>query len=1078
MPRSAPRRALTRSLLALALGCAFVSPAGALGVQLKWSYEPNISGLHLGCSLAAVGDVNGDGIGDLASSAVGGAWLFYGSTAGPFVLPHWTGTGYATTPAAIGDVNGDGFADLGLYDPSTISVAGRVDVFAGSPSGPGSTPMLTLTGPIDASNWGPLVAAGDVNGDGYDDIVLVADQHAHVGTGRIYLYAGSPAGPGSSPSWSYSFTGNRKLISALAAGDVNGDGYADIAALVRITDINQSDSTAAVLFFAGSPSGFPSSPSWVFQSQIFAYMACPGDLDGDGYSDMLATAGTGFGSVTAFIRGSAGGPVSGGNYPGGLSGWMGDVNNDGVGDFATFAEGFTCLCGNPACIPCGVFPDIARFFLSGSPAITGYGFGAPAGDVGGDGRGTVMTGSCNYSNGQTDEGQISIWAWDSAVVDTIPRAHDGSGAGAEFGTAVAAIGDLNGDGFGDFAVGAPGYGDEFPRMGRVSVFLGPRTDIAAVAAFGVNGSRSNAALGSALAGVGDVNGDGYADLLMGAPHYSNGETDEGEVQLLLGGAVPDSTPDWSIESNQANAKLGAAVAWAGDVNGDGYSDVLVAAPGGSLVGPASVGSGRPPAATIEGSDAHAMLYLGSNTGLGVSPAWTVSGDSFSGFATAVAGIGDVNRDGYSDIAVGVPGLDQVLVYLGSPSGPSTTPAFTLTGAGAFGTSIAAAGDVNGDGYADVIVGSPRLGFEAQPGRAEVFLGSNSGPVTPAAWTADGVFSDQLGAAVTGAGDFDDDGYSDVAVGLPGHSSGSGEVLVYAGSATGLSTLPVATIPDAVSGENLGASLATGDIDGNGYSDLMIGVPNHLVAEYGEGRVDISLGYCTTGKALIPRQARADGSPPIALLGAAGVNAFRNRLRGSNGSGRCRVRLEWQVHALGGAWGPIQRGPWIDTGAPQGPLGSRVDLSGLVPGLAAATPYAWRARVAARTPLPFQRSRWVSMPGNGAHETDIRTGAAVLAVSPGHAARLGRLIQSAQPNPTSSAVRVMLALPADQAAVLEVLDVSGRRIRRITSSAGTAATRELTWDARNDAGVRVKAGLYIFRVTTAGRSEMLRLVVLR
>jgi len=118
-------------------------------------------------------------------------------------------------------------------------------------------------------------------------------------------------------------------------------------------------------------------------------------------------------------------------------------------------------------------------------------------------------------------------------------------------------------------------------------------------------------------------------------------------------------------------------------------------------------------------------------------------------------------------------------------------------------------------------------------------------------------------------------------------------------------------------------------------------------------------------------------------------------------------------------------------------------------------------------------------GNGTgRRTAIRTGAAVLAVSPGDAARLGRLIQSAQPNPTNSAVRVTLALPADNAVLLEVLAVSGRRIRRITSSSGAAATRELTWDARNDAGVSVRAGLYIFRVTTAGRSEVQRVVVLR
>jgi len=125
-------------------------------------------------------------------------------------------------------------------------------------------------------------------------------------------------------------------------------------------------------------------------------------------------------------------------------------------------------------------------------------------------------------------------------------------------------------------------------------------------------NQASALFGNAVATAGDVNGDGYSDVIVAAENYDNGETDEGRAFVYLGSASGLSfTPAWTAESNQALANFGYNVATAGDVNGDGYSDVLV---GSSLYDNGETNEGR------------AYLYLGSPSGLGLTPAWTAEGD--------------------------------------------------------------------------------------------------------------------------------------------------------------------------------------------------------------------------------------------------------------------------------------------------------------------------------------------------------------------------------------------------------------------------------------------------------------------
>jgi hypothetical protein len=172
-----------------------------------------------------------------------------------------------------------------------------------------------------------------------------------------------------------------------------------------------------------------------------------------------------------------------------------------------------------------------------------------------------------------------------------------------------------------------------------------------------------------------------------------------------------STPALTLTGENTNNYFGYSVATTGDVNGDGYADVVVGAYGyNSLTG-------------------RAYVYYGSAAGLSATPALTLTGENPGDqFGFSVATAGGVNGDGYSDVVVGLPGslsgTGRVYVYHGSPAGLSATPALTLTGENpndAFGSSVATAGDVNGDGYADLVVGAD--GSNSLTGRAYVYHGS-------------------------------------------------------------------------------------------------------------------------------------------------------------------------------------------------------------------------------------------------------------------------------------------------------------------------------------------------------------------
>jgi len=185
------------------------------------------------------------------------------------------------------------------------------------------------------------------------------------------------------------------------------------------------------------------------------------------------------------------------------------------------------------------------------------------------------------------------------------------------------------------------------------VFLGSSSGVAsgspATAAATLQSNQVGAQLGGSVAGAGDVNGDGYADVIVGAPNYDSGEVDEGAAFVFLGSSsgVASGSPATAaatLQSNQVGAQLGGSVAGAGDVNGDGYADVIVGA------------SGYDAGETDEGV---AFVFLGSASGIASgSPAAAgvalQSNQVNARLGHSVAGAGDGNGDGYADVIVGAP----------------------------------------------------------------------------------------------------------------------------------------------------------------------------------------------------------------------------------------------------------------------------------------------------------------------------------------------------------------------------------------------------------------------------------------
>lgn len=348
--------------------------------------------------------------------------------------------------------------------------------------------------------------------------------------------------------------------------------------------------------------------------------------------------------------------------------------------------------------------------------------------------------------------------------------------------------------------------------------------------------------GAALA-MGDFNGDGLADLAVGAPNEApGGDPDSGILYVFAGtpfGLAPSQalSQEGGLGANEAGDLFSASLA-TGDFNGDGYDDLAVGGPG-------EAPRSDPKSGTV-------FLFRGGPEGLSHWHAVTQreleaneTDDAF-GFSLAA---GDFDDDGHDDLAVGAPGetvggnADSGLVFLFQGSAGELVPWMVLgqddpeigEAGDRFGEALAV-GDFNGDGRDDLAVGAPGESVGDGPASGAVFTfhggtsGVVAGPFIHQANLGLNEAGDRFGQALA-AGDFDRDGNDDLAVGAPGEAPGGdpegGGFFVYRGGAAGLT--PQAGFNQSGLGLNeagdlFGSALATGDFDGDGMDDLAVGAP--------------------------------------------------------------------------------------------------------------------------------------------------------------------------------------------------------------------------------------------------------------
>jgi FG-GAP repeat protein/VCBS repeat protein len=367
------------------------------------------------------------------------------------------------------------------------------------------------------------------------------------------------------------------------------------------------------------------------------------------------------------------------------------------------------------------------------------------GDVDGDGVSDLAVGSFHPAG--SNEGATYVYSGATAV---LIRRIDGAQQNEGLGFSLAALNDVDGDGVPDLAIGAPWSSEPGGTNGRVGVYSGAT---GALVWFQPSQGYS-ALLGYSVARVGDVDGDGADDFVAGAPYLNNDPNVNVGAAYLFSGKTGTLLYTWL--GNEDYLKLGYACGAAGDANGDGIPDVAVGA-------------------KWYGGNERGRVYLYSGKDGSLLQTWTGTIDGAL-LGSGLAAMGDLNGDGFADLAVGSLGGTDVFLY----SGKDGSVIDTIHGNPAqngFGASLANAGDLDGDGIPELIVGDPEDGsLFSQGGSVRLFNGSTHRELYRFDAERAGA---HFGSAVAGGADLNGDGVPDLLAGAP--YARQGRVYLFAGN---------------------------------------------------------------------------------------------------------------------------------------------------------------------------------------------------------------------------------------------------------------------------------------------------------
>ena len=1011
---------------------------GSSGYRIDGAFGQGFTGMFID----TVGDINGDGYSDIlvehhwknAVLIYGGEFGVNGWSAGQASLDvsamdsangiwidqvssswnDWdpvTGLNeifYNGGVSQAGDMNGDGFDDFVIsgvmHDANFVSEAQLVYLVFGGENGiqglGSSQPVFDLAD-LDGTNgirlidndtvhdfdwgYGSLKNAGDINGDGYDDLIMgapKADPGGNEDAGKTYVIYGGEFGikgltnaqtdfdlagldgangfvlnginPGDNlGGYMYFYSG-----AVNTAGDVNGDGYADLLVSAPSADADSNDNTGEAYLIFGSPDGILGAGTWdpadpgfdlsdldgitgiTFRGldrsdRLGSSVSTAGDVNADGYDDYII--GAGGASPNMGFSGGESYLIFGGPY--GVNGWTG----------AGSALDLSSLDGNAGFRIQGIDPGDH----SGTRVSN-------AGDINGDGYDDLIIGAYAADPGGVSSAGESylIYGGDFnlSVTHQGTRGQDTLAGGIDADVMIGGLGDdtLVGNGGADVLTGGAGddtlvvSDDAFFRIkggtGNDTLELTSGMDldlttladnkIDSIETISMTGSGHSLTLSTGdLLNISDItntlviDGDVADTVTMtdgewtreadlgGYQVWTNGQAVlqvDGDINLTLPSTQPvndflsiNSVDGFILKGETADDTAGYSISSAGDVNGDGFDDMIVGAPG-------QDGSGTD-------SGAAYLIYGGLNGVLNSnSPASEFdlsSLDGSNGFSihatgtketgTAVSSIGDINSDGYGDLIVSAPASDtgsgaetgSAFVILGGVNGVrglnSVQADFNLsdlTGSNGFridgldtgdqiGLSVSGAGDVNGDGYDDFIFGSRYAEYDpADPNAGEAYLifGGENGIL---GWNGlssqfslndlDGtngtrLYSDQpdtrAALTVSGIGDVNNDGFDDLIISgdleVPGETH-----ILFGGSAWSAATLLDRNAYDGLSPSgNMHASYGNvsgsqggvnwlGDINGDGYDDMMIGSSDamHLtpLESYGTAFIVFGDDYSTS-----------------------------------------------------------------------------------------------------------------------------------------------------------------------------------------------------------------------------------------
>jgi hypothetical protein len=780
------RAGLRKVVLFFAVGLAawFAAPAAAWG-QCAWemiaAYGGDANHDFFGYSVSGAGDVNNDGSADVIigvpGNDEGGNNAGQAYVCGDLHL-HWTFTGEAAddnfgySVSGAGDVDNDGYADVIVGAPYNdvggIS-AGRAYVYSGQTGGV----LWTFTGEAAGDYLGWSVSgAGDVNNDGYADLIVGAPYNDGGGmsAGRAYVYSGQTGG------LLYTFTGEASYDncghSVSGAGDVTNDGYDDLIVGSPGYDAGGADHGRAYVYtgqlgflyrtFTGESAG----------DRLGSSVSGAGDMNHDGYHDVIIGA----------PYNDQGGDNAGRSY----------VHSGQTGAFLfIFAGGWTnCYFG---------------YSVSG------------VGDLNDDGFDDVIVGAPGYDWPVAGAGRAYVY---SGQTGSVLASFFGDAASDNLGCSVSGAGDVNNDGHKDLIVGVFLSDETGTDAGRADIYSGHT----GVMCF--TGAAAGDHLGYSVSGAGDVNNDGYDDLIVGAPHHDHPRSNCG-VTYVYSGETGGLIVGYSGLYDGDN--LGYSVSGAGDVNNDGYADVICGAPFRDDGGGADAG-------VVYVQSPHGPVQL-----------WYFPGDAAGDhFGRSVSGAGDFDNDGYDDLVIGAPKSDagsldggQVYVYSGLTGFRIVTYNLAVQEGDNLGWSVSGAGDVNNDGYDDIMMGEP-MDDDAGENAGRAWCGTSESPGI--LWSGTGeAAGDQFSRSVSGAGDVNNDGYDDFIVGAPySCSAGSyfGRAYVYSGENLDLLYSFPGQSPEDLFGYSVSGA---GDVNNDGYDDLIVGAHCHDAGSTDAGRAYIFCG---------------------------------------------------------------------------------------------------------------------------------------------------------------------------------------------------------------------------------------------